>query len=513
MRQKLLMRNTATSLLYQFCNIVCAFILPRCILLYYGSQVNGLVTSVTQFLEVITFLDLGVGAVLQSALYKPLADRDAKGIGQIIHSGDRFFRRIAAILFVYVLALTVLYPFLAKRSDFTPMYTAWLVLIIGVAAFAQHYFGIVDSLLLYADQHGYVQYSVKICTLLANTAVCVMLMRRGYGIHAVKITTSVIFLVRPIIYKIYVRRHYKFRRREPYVEEPIRQKWNGIAQHIAGVVLENTDSIILTLFATFEDVSIYDVYHLVVYGIKSVFVAMTNGMQALLGNLWAKQETETLGNTFAWVEWVLHTAAVVIFGCTGMLLLPFVRIYTADITDAQYIQPLFSVLIVSAQFVHSIRLPYHMMIKAGGHYKQTQNNYIIAAVLNIVLSVVTVRIWGLVGVAIGTLAAMLYQTVWMAWYCCKKLLHISMKGFIRLFITDLCTAAVCVAVTCHIPVHADNYFALALYGALFAAIWAAVAAVINLLFCRGQARQLIRFIRSKETGKEDISDAKSISGE
>ena len=62
------------------------------------------------------------------------------------------------------------------------------------------------------------------------------------------------------------------------------------------------------------------------------------------------------------------------------------------------------------------------MILAGGHYKQTQNNYIIAALINIVVSVLAVKKWGLVGVAIGTLIAMFYQTIWMAIYDSKNLI-------------------------------------------------------------------------------------------
>ena len=59
-------------------------------------------------------------------------------------------------------------------------------------------------------------------------------------------------------------------------------------------------------------------------------------------------------------------------------------------------------------------MPYNILILAAGHYKQTQSNYIIAMILNIVVSIATVKMWGLVGVAIGTLIAMAYQTVWMA---------------------------------------------------------------------------------------------------
>ena len=43
-----------------------------------------------------------------------------------------------------------------------------------------------------------------------------------------------------------------------------------------------------------------------------------------------------------------------------------------------------------------IILPYNLMILAAGHYKQTQNNYIVAAALNIVISTVLVSRFGLI---------------------------------------------------------------------------------------------------------------------
>ena len=80
MRSKLLKLNTITSLAYQIIAIICGFILPRQILNAFGSDVNGLVNSITQFLQFIGFLELGVGAVVESSLYKPLADHDNKTI-------------------------------------------------------------------------------------------------------------------------------------------------------------------------------------------------------------------------------------------------------------------------------------------------------------------------------------------------------------------------------------------------------------------------------------------------
>lgn len=94
MRGKRLFYNTLSSLVFQVTTIICGFILPRLILSAFGSEVNGLVNSITQFLGIISFLELGVGAVVQSALYKPLAEKRQDDVSKIISSANKFFTRL-----------------------------------------------------------------------------------------------------------------------------------------------------------------------------------------------------------------------------------------------------------------------------------------------------------------------------------------------------------------------------------------------------------------------------------
>ena len=98
--RKRLLYNTLTSLLLQLVTVICGFVLPKYILLYFGSEVNGLVSSITRFLSLITFLEMGVGAVIQSSLYEPLAKKNQLEISEIIVSGGAFFKKIAQALLV-----------------------------------------------------------------------------------------------------------------------------------------------------------------------------------------------------------------------------------------------------------------------------------------------------------------------------------------------------------------------------------------------------------------------------
>ena len=114
--KKKLLLNTMVSLVNQLLTIVCGFILPRFFLLYYGSKVNGLISSITQFLGFITLAELGVGAVVQSALYKPLAEKNNEEISKIIKSSERFFKKIAIILLIYSGILMIVYPTIINNN-------------------------------------------------------------------------------------------------------------------------------------------------------------------------------------------------------------------------------------------------------------------------------------------------------------------------------------------------------------------------------------------------------------
>lgn len=491
MRGKRLAINTVSSLAFQICTIICGFIVPRLILKSFGSEVNGLVNSITQFLGIISFLELGVGAVIQSALYKPLADKDTDQISKVIVSGQRFFTKLAIILLVYVAFLMGIYPFIANQN-FSFLYTATLIGVISISSFAQYYFGIVNRLLLTADQKGYISYNAQTFTLLLNTVACFVLIKLGAPIHIVKLTTSLIYVIRPLILMIYVKRNYQINWKIQYNEEPIKQKWNGVAQHIAAVVLDGTDNVVLTIFAGLRDVSVYSVYNLVVAGVKQLLLSTTNGIQSLMGELWAKQELASLRKFFGWVEWMLHTGTIFVFGVTSVLIVPFVKVYTNGITDINYIQPLFAMLLVAANAGHCLRLPYNIMILAGGHYKQTQSNYVIAAIINIGVSILAVRKWGLVGVAVGTVIAMFYQTIWMAVYNSKNLIEWPFKNFIKQILVDIISVVSLHFVTSIFELNVVSFSAWLVLAIKVSFVGCIVILIANFIFYRSYVKIVMK---------------------
>ena len=383
------------------------------------------------------------------------------------------------------------YPILVK-NEFSWVYTATLILAISVSSFARYYFGVVDRLLLTADQHGYIQYNAQTLTLILNTIACVVLINLNCSIHTVKLTTSLIYLLRPVFLRYYVNAHYKIDRHITYEEEPIQQKWNGVAQHIAAVVLDGTGNIILTAFSTLANVSIYSVYNLVQSGVRRLLISSTNGFQSLLGELWARQEMDELHRTFGWIEWFLHTVSTFIFGCTAMLIVPFVAVYTQGVHDANYIQPVFALIFTAATAGHCYRLPYNIMILAGGHYKQTQKCYIIAVILNLSISIPAVYYFGLIGIATGALVAMVYQTVWMAYYDSKNLLRWPFKSFLKQIAVDVFTFVVCWFIARHFSMRNNTISSWILLALETSLVWIVMMFSINMVFYNKYATSLLK---------------------
>lgn len=500
MRKKKLLWNTLSALLYQMTAVICGFVLPKAILDYYGSEVNGVINSIAQFLEMITFLELGVGTVIQSALYKPLADQEPLAIMQVLASGNSFFRKLAGALVVYVAALMVIYPVVID-AVFGFAFDASLILSMSISYFAQYYFGLVDSMLLRADQKGFIINIIDMVTLVMNTFFCYWLVSWGIPIQSVKFVTAGIFLLRPILIRIYILRHYHIDRNIKYEKDPVEQKWYGVAQHIAAIVLDSTDMVVLSIFSTMSDVSVYSVYLLVVAAIRNLFMRCANGVRSLFGELWAKQELKELSRIFGVTEWVVHTLILFIWCCTYALIGPFVEIYTANVTDINYHVPVFAALICIAYGLFCMRINFHNMILAAEHYKGTQWIYIVGAAMNLILSILAVGRWGLIGVTVGTIAALLFQVLYMARYVIVRLKLYSVAQMVKQYALDA------VAVTFVLFVIGDmsnpdatwlGWIVLAVKESILIAL---CILAVNVVFYYREAMQKLRSILQKCCGR------------
>lgn len=496
MRSKKAIYNVLTNLLLQLITIVYGFIVPKIIISNFGSNVNGLISSITQFLAYISLLESGFGPVVKSILYKPIANKDKNTIAKILKSSEKFFRTISYIFIGYIILLSLVYPTLIN-NDFNFIYTFSLILIISVSTFAEYYFGMTYRLYLQAEQKTYIISLIQIVTYILSIIIVVILALFGCSIHAIKLVSGLIFVLRPVLQNIYVKRKYNINLKAIDDNYKIEQKWDGLAQHIAAVIHENTDITILTFFTTLTEVSVYSVYYLVVSGIKRLVQVFSSGLDAGFGDMIAKGEIDNLNKKFTMYEVIYYTLTTIIFTCTIVLIVPFVSIYTKGITDANYVRYAFGYLIVISEYIWAIRLPYSSITLAAGHFKQTRVGAWVECLSNLIISIILVSKYGIIGVTIGTIVAMTIRTIEFIYHSNKYILKRNIMKSVKKILLIVIETLIIIFISNYLPyVENVNYINWIINALMIFIISSFITIIINYIFYKNEFKELINTLKN-----------------
>lgn len=402
--------NILTSFLYQIVATVCSLIAPRLILATFGSTYNGVIQSATQLLSMISLLTLGVAGATRVALYKTLAAGDIVATSRVVKANRRYMNKVGIALIFYVIGLAAIYP-LASHNDLSYFENVGIVLIVSISCFAEYFFGITYATLLTADQRSYVTSLTMTAVKILNCVVIYVLIRCGCSIYVVYFFATVAFALAPIFYCVYANRKYKLLHDCEPDDAALEQKKAAAFHSLANIIHTNTDVALLTLFADAKVISVYSVYFMVTGKMRMIMQVFTGGMEAAFGNMWAKNEEDAFNRYFSAYEFVLYSFVSVVFGCAVCLIVPFVRLYTRGVTDINYINWTFAILITAAEGLYCIREPYLTLVQATGNYDSTKKYAITEAIINVVSSLILVNLLGLIGVVIGTIIANTYRTV------------------------------------------------------------------------------------------------------
>ena len=495
MRSKKTVLNILSSLSLQIIVIISSLIVPKLIISSFGSDVNGLVTSITQFLAYITLLESGIGPVVKAALYKPLATKNKHEIVNILKSTEKFFKTIGKIFIVYLILLFLFYPILVN-NEFNYLYTISLILIISISTFFEYFFGLTYQLFLDAKQESYIINFLRIGTYILNIIAVIILIKLNSNIHIIKLVSGMIFIIRPIITNLYVKKKNNINLEEADDNYKLEKKWDGLAQHIAAIIHGNTDITLLTLFSKLSEVSVYSVYYLIINGVKKITSSFTGGIDALFGDMLAKGENEKLSKTFNLYEIMYFSIITIFYICTLVLIVPFVSVYTKNISDVNYLRPTFAMILTLSEFVWSIRLPYSSITLAAGHFKETRVGAWVEVFTNIVISTILVIKHGIIGVAIGTLIAMIIRTIEFIYhsnkYILKRNIILTLKKIFIMLIEVLVITLICHN---YINIEIINYQSWVLYGIIIFVICTMIIMIINYIVFNKESKELIAIIK------------------
>lgn len=452
MRTKKAMLNMVLGLIYQLVAIVCGLITPRLILATFGSTYNGVISSATQFLNMINILTLGITGTTRVALYKTLATKDDLGTSRIMKATKQYMRKIGCCVVVYAVILCVVYPYISQNTLPHIENTA-LIAIVSIGTFAQYFFGISNMTLLNADQSAYINNILDIFKVVSNTVCVALFIKLGSSIFVVKLGSAIVFLITPMILNWYVRKKYELINNCEPDYDALKNRGAVAFHQIANIVHDNTDIMVLTFFMDAKQISVYTVYYLVIGKVKTLLQVFTSGMEAAFGNMWVRHEIDTLNKVFKAYEHLLFSFTVVVFSCVGTLILPFVTEYTKGITDVAYYRVGFAVLITIAEAAFCIRQPYLLLVYATGNYEATKRGALEEAIINLMLSIILVQFIGINGVVIGTLVANVFRTVQYSLFVSKYILNRN----VSLIVTHVVWMLLCMGIIIPSVMYLDNF--------------------------------------------------------
>lgn len=425
-------KNIFITLILNIVTIINGLILPRLFILAYSSDINGAVVSISQFLSYITFLEAGVGVVVCAALYKPLACNDIREISSVICETERFYKKIALIYLVYMFGIALIYPFIVPQ--FGERYTFALVLVIGLSTFCQYYFGITYQLLLNADRKIWINSLFSIFALVCNLIISVIMIYQKVDILLIKLACSIIYMIRPIILKLYVKKQYKLENIETIGNNVLKQKWYGLGHHIASFVHLNTDVVLLTFFEPISEVSVYSVYSSISISIRSIIKGVSEGMVASLGNLLATGKKDKICSFFRAYLLFNIVFVCILFTVSGILVCPFVELYISNTTDVDYIRREFAIILFVAEAIYCFRLPYQDVVFSSGHFHQTRISAYLEAIINALMTIILIQYYGMIGAVVGTFFATLFRLFSYVRYLSKEILYIDLNETIKKYI-------------------------------------------------------------------------------
>ena len=414
--------NAFFAVLQQGVTLVLGLIVPQLFIRAYGSPVNGLQASIQNIYTYIALLEAGIGTAALQALYSPVALGDRTRISAIYAATHRQYRRIAGLYLLCVAVFAAVYP-ATIEAPLPYAQVSGIVLFSGVSSFLSFASHGKLMILLQADGHNYVVSALS-TLMYAGISLCrILLIRAGAPVLWLYAAGALVAVAVTGLYALYRRHAYPWldERTEPD-PSAISQSRHVLVHQVSAIVCSSTDVMVLTYVCRdFSLVSIYNVYNMICEVLRTLLVNLFGSVDFILGQAW-NSDRERFRRIYPVYESAYITVTFIIYTAAYALMRPFMQLYTARFTDADYLLAELPLLFVLAKLMYNARNPMIQLITWAGHFRQTQYRSIIETCINIAVSIPCAMRWGIDGVLFGTIAAMTYRTVDIVLYVSRHLL-------------------------------------------------------------------------------------------
>ena len=409
--------NILYGTLGQIIVLAISVITPLLVLENFGSEVNGLLRSTEQIFTYLSLLEAGIGYASLQALYKPVAEDDKNEVSAIMAATKIYYDRTGFLYTIAIVLFAVVYPIIVTNS--LPYFlVVGIVLLGGLGGRLNYFYQAKYILLMQAEGYSFVTQRINIIiNILINISKIVLLLS-GCGILAVQASYFLMQVVRTVFYLFYVRKNYQdinFNIKPDF--DAVSQKDAVFVHQISYMIFSSTDILLLTfLTQDLKIVSVYSIYIMIVNTLWTMVQSVAGGFDFRLGQIFAidKEQYCKLFHTFE----ILHlTLIFAVMSALYVVFLPFMSLYTRNVTDINYLNSWYPILFVLGPILNQGRNAENSSITFAGHFEQTKKYSIIETSINLLVSVGGIMLLGLPGALIGTISASIYRTVNVIWYC------------------------------------------------------------------------------------------------
>lgn len=488
--------NLLSGILYQVVLISLSFLLPRLYLENFGSEVNGVLSTIKQIFIYMFLLESGVGLAATQSLYKPVAEKNHDKISSVISATHSYYIKVGILYAVIVLLIALVYEYIIPTA-IEPGVVFGIVIFTALPQLFSYFVQAKYRILLEVDGRKYViTNSETILQLISNVAKILVILFTN-NLLMMQLSYCILSLLQLFYIYFYAKQRYKWLNVNTKPDyEAISQSKSVLIHQLSGMVFNNTDVLLLSFLCDFRVVSVYTIYNIFFSQIQVFITSIISGFSFALGQMF-HVDREKFMKVYNVYETLYIMATFIIYTLMAVFLLPLIQIYTKGVNDANYTNSLLLILFVIMNLLSNGKLPSNYVLEYSGKFEETRSHAIIEMIINITVSIVSILKWGICGAILGTIVALLYRGTMMIYYSNKKVL---MRGMFNTYKLWLINGAVFVLVMAifYVDSFSGLSFTRLLIKGIIHSLWIAPLYIgVNFIFLKSAFTHLIELWRNK----------------
>lgn len=399
MRTKKTAKNLVISIVLTTIVALIGLVKIKFFLSYLGDEGTGIYQLFSQIMSYISLVDAGLTSSLLYSLYKPVSDNNVKKINSILKGGRNFYNKIAFIIIVIGILLSIKIDFFL--SDFSmPLFYIQICFILFIISNAINYFVTSQKVILEARQNLYKVHTVVYSTIILKGLLEIVLLRLNLKLLSLMILAVVIGIVQNLIIMYVCKKDYKeftYKNVEPN-DEFKKESKNLIVQKFANVIFNNIDVVLISKFISSASVVIYTSYSYIINSLQTIIRKVGSASLASVGNLIVTEDKKARNVFYEYNSMCFYLANII---CVPLLIVitPFVSIFYGN----SYILPyLGSFCIVLILYFKIIEIPLEVYTTALGYFGKIKKCIIFQSIVNLSLSIILLFKLGISGVLLAT---------------------------------------------------------------------------------------------------------------